>query len=66
MDKIDRPDQDWRSLLTPEQYRVLRHEGTERAGTSPLNHEQRAGTYVCAGCGQQLYECLPRFDRSDC
>jgi peptide-methionine (R)-S-oxide reductase len=62
MDKIDRPDQDWRSLLTPEQYRVLRHEGTERAGTSPLNHEQRAGTYVCAGCGQPLFKSDMKFD----
>jgi peptide-methionine (R)-S-oxide reductase len=62
MDKIDRPDQDWRCLLTPEQYRVLRHEGTERAGTSPLNHEQRAGTYVCAGCGQPLFKSDMKFD----
>ena len=62
MDKIDRPDQDWRSLLTPEQYRVLRHEGTERAGTSPLNHEQRTGTYVCAGCGQPLFKSDMKFD----
>ena len=62
MDKIDRPDEEWRSLLTPEQYRVLRHEGTERAGTSPLNVEKRAGTYLCAGCGQPLFRSDMKFD----
>ena len=43
MDKMDRPDDEWRKLLTPEQYKVLRKEGTERAGTSPLNQEKRKG-----------------------
>lgn len=41
--------------LTPEQYHVLREEGTERAFTSPLNDEKRAGTFVCAGCGTPLF-----------
>jgi peptide-methionine (R)-S-oxide reductase len=62
MDRIERPDEEWRTALTPEQYRVLRHEGTERAGTSPLNHEKRAGTYVCAGCGQALFRSDKKFD----
>jgi peptide-methionine (R)-S-oxide reductase len=62
MDKIERSDQEWRSLLTPEQYRVLRHEGTERAGTSPLNQEKRKGTYLCAGCGTPLFESDMKFD----
>jgi peptide-methionine (R)-S-oxide reductase len=62
MDKIERSDQEWRALLTPEQYRVLRHEGTERAGTSPLNQEKRKGTYVCAGCGTPLFESDMKFD----
>ena len=62
MDKIERSDQEWRALLTPEQYRVLRHEGTERAGTSPLNEEKRKGTYVCAGCGTPLFESDMKFD----
>ena len=62
MDKIDRTEEEWRALLTPEQYRVLRHEGTERAGTSPLDREKRKGTYVCAGCGQPLFESDMKFD----
>jgi peptide-methionine (R)-S-oxide reductase len=62
MDKIERSDEQWRSLLTPEEYRVLRQEGTERAGTSPLNREKRAGTYVCAGCGQPLFKSEMKFD----
>jgi peptide-methionine (R)-S-oxide reductase len=49
-------DAEWRSRLTPEQYRVLREHGTERAGTSCLLAEKRAGTFACAGCGQPLFE----------
>ena len=49
-------EKNWDKELTPEQYRVLREHGTERAGTSPLNHEKRAGRYFCAGCGQELFE----------
>ncbi len=49
-------DAEWRERLTPEQYRVLREHGTERAGTSCLLAEKRAGTFACAGCGQPLFE----------
>jgi peptide-methionine (R)-S-oxide reductase len=49
-------DAEWRSRLSPEQYRVLREHGTERAGTSCLLAEKRAGTFACAGCGQPLFE----------
>src|SRR5262249_51458652 len=56
-----RTDDDWRKALTPEQYRVLRKHGTERAGTSALNAEKRAGTFVCAGCGQPLYRSDTKF-----
>src|SRR3954468_15649290 len=45
---------DWRELLGSSAYTVLFEEGTERAFTSPLNHEKRAGTYVCAACLQPL------------
>lgn len=45
----------WRETLTPEQYRVLREHATERAGTSTLNSEKRAGTFFCAGCGTPLF-----------
>ena len=62
MDKIDRPEEEWRKLLTPEQYKVLRKEGTERAGTSPLNQEKRKGRYVCAGCGAPLFSSDMKFE----
>ncbi len=55
-------DQEWRALLTPAQYDVLRQEGTERPFTSPLNHEKRAGTFVCAGCGLPLFSSSAKFD----
>ena len=48
-------DAEWRKRLTPAQYDVLRREGTEAAGSSPLNAEKRLGTYVCAGCGLALF-----------
>ncbi len=49
-------DEEWRARLSPDQYRVLREHGTERAGTSCLLAEKRAGTFACAGCGQPLFE----------
>src|SRR5207249_1179899 len=48
-------DDEWKKSLTPEQFHVLREHGTERAGTSVLNQEKRAGTFRCAGCGQPLF-----------
>ncbi|TGD99032.1 peptide-methionine (R)-S-oxide reductase MsrB [Methylobacterium nonmethylotrophicum] len=57
-----RSEAEWRRELTPEQYRVLREHGTERPGTSPLNHEKRAGTFVCAGCGQPLFESGTKYE----
>jgi peptide-methionine (R)-S-oxide reductase len=53
---------DGSQALTPEQHRVLRERGTERAGSSPLNHEKRPGMYACAGCGQNLFESSTKFD----
>lgn len=53
---------DWKRMLTPEQYRVLRKHGTERAGTSPLNMEKRPGVFACAGCGQALYPADTKFE----
>lgn len=59
---IDRTDEEWRRTLSPEQFRVLREHGTERAGTSPLNKEKRTGTFVCAGCGQPLFASGTKFE----
>jgi peptide-methionine (R)-S-oxide reductase len=55
-------DKAWRERLTPEQFKVLRQHGTERAGASPLNNEKREGTFVCAGCGQPLYPSDTKFE----
>jgi peptide-methionine (R)-S-oxide reductase len=55
-------DAEWRRRLSPETYRVLRQHGTERPGASPLNHESREGRFVCAGCGQALFESDTKFD----
>jgi peptide-methionine (R)-S-oxide reductase len=50
-----RTDEEWRHMLTPEQYDVLRGHGTERPGSCALNHEKRAGKFSCVGCGQDLF-----------
>ncbi|MFB0492146.1 peptide-methionine (R)-S-oxide reductase [Methylobacterium sp. OAE515] len=57
-----RSDAAWRAALTPDQYRVLREHGTERAGTSNLLAEKRPGTFTCAGCGQPLFEQETKFE----
>ncbi len=62
MEKISLSDAEWKAKLTPEQYNILRQEGTERAFTSPLNNEKREGTYVCAGCELPLFESSTKFD----
>jgi peptide-methionine (R)-S-oxide reductase len=52
----------WHDLLSADRYEVLFEEGTERAGTSALNHEKRAGTYVCAACHFPLFESTAKFE----
>jgi peptide-methionine (R)-S-oxide reductase len=60
--EINRTDEEWRKLLTPEQYAVLRDEGTERPFSSPLNHEKRQGHFSCAGCDLPLFSSATKFD----
>ncbi len=60
--KVNKTDEEWRAILTPEQYNVLRKHGTERAGTSPLDKVYEPGTYVCAGCGQPLFSSETKYN----
>ena len=53
---------DWRKRLTPQAFAVLRKEGTERPGSSPLNAEKRAGTFTCAGCALPLFASGTKFE----
>jgi peptide-methionine (R)-S-oxide reductase len=59
---VAKDDDEWRKTLTPEQYRVLRQHGTERAGTSALNDEKRKGVYFCAGCGMPLFDSDTKYE----
>ena len=60
--RIEKSEADWRKELTPMQYAVLREKATERPFSGEYEHEHRAGTYVCAGCGQTLFESDAKFD----
>jgi peptide-methionine (R)-S-oxide reductase len=62
VEKLLLTDAQWRQRLTSAQYQVLREEGTERAGTSPLNDEKRKGRYHCAGCELALFTSDMKFD----
>jgi peptide-methionine (R)-S-oxide reductase len=59
---IQKTDQEWRHSLTGEQYYVLRGHGTERPFSSPLNHEKRHGTFMCAGCGKPLFSSETKYE----
>ena len=59
---VEHTDAEWRHLLSPEAYHVMRKHGTERAGTSPLDDEQRHGIFVCAACQQELFSSDAKFD----
>jgi len=61
-EKIMKSDDEWKNQLSPEAYDVLRHEGTERPFTSPLNEEKRKGTFCCAGCGLELFPSAYKYD----
>lgn len=60
--KIEKTDSEWRKELSPQQYQVLRHEATERPLSSALNKEHRAGTFMCAGCGNPLFKSDTKFE----
>ncbi|SNZ07075.1 peptide-methionine (R)-S-oxide reductase MsrB [Cohaesibacter gelatinilyticus] len=62
MAKITMSDAEWHAKLSPEQYHITRESGTERAGSSPLNHEKRDGIYHCVGCGKSLYSSSTKYE----
>jgi peptide-methionine (R)-S-oxide reductase len=62
IEKLVRSDAEWKRLLTPEQYNILREEGTERAFTSPLNSEKHSGLFVCVACGLPLFPSRFKYD----
>ncbi len=59
---VQKPEDEWRRELSPEQFRVLRGHGTERPGSSPLNAEKRPGTFLCAGCGQAVFDAGTKYE----
>ncbi len=60
--EITRTDAEWRAMLTDLEYRVMRQEGTERAGSSPLDKNYAPGTYICRGCDLPLYASEAKYD----
>jgi peptide-methionine (R)-S-oxide reductase len=60
--KVTHTDAEWRKILTPEQYRVLRGHGTEAPGSCALLYEKRAGPFTCAGCGEPLFKSKLKFE----
>ncbi|MDA1235794.1 MAG: peptide-methionine (R)-S-oxide reductase MsrB [Acidobacteria bacterium] len=60
--EVTHTEEEWKEILTPDQFYVLRKQGTERAGTSPLNKEKRKGTFVCAGCNLPLYSSETKYE----
>ena len=62
MEKIQKSEQEWRQELTPEQYRVMREAGTEPAFTGKYYKTKDPGTYVCASCGQPLFDSETKYE----
>jgi peptide-methionine (R)-S-oxide reductase len=60
--EVTKTEAQWRKILTPAQFEVLRKEGTERAGTSPLTEEHRQGKFTCAGCNLSLFASEAKFE----
>jgi len=61
-EKIVKSEDEWKKVLTPEQYRILREKGTERAFTGLYWNSHESGVYACAGCGQELFDSDTKFD----
>ena len=59
--EVERTETEWRAMLSDTEYAVMREGDTERAFTSPLNDETRAGTFICKGCDQPLYDAATKF-----
>ena len=62
MSRIEKTDAEWRQELSDEQYRVLRQKGTERPFSGEYDHTFEPGTYVCAGCGAELFDSDAKYD----
>lgn len=62
VEKVIKTEEEWKTCLTPEQYRILREKGTERAFTGKFYNHKEDGTYLCAGCGNQLFESDTKYD----
>ena len=63
--EIIKTDEEWEKILTPEQFKILRKEGTERPFTSPLNNEKREGEYICVACNTKLFHSSMKYDLQD-
>lgn len=62
MNKVEKTEEEWRKILNPEQYRILREDGTERAFTGILDKHYESGVYHCAACGQPLFSSIAKYD----
>jgi peptide-methionine (R)-S-oxide reductase len=60
--KVQKPADEWKAQLTPQQYHVLREQGTEAPGTGSLLNEHRSGAFTCAGCGTELFASGTKFE----
>jgi peptide-methionine (R)-S-oxide reductase len=60
--QVQKSEEEWRAILSPEQFRILRQKGTEYPGTGEYNKNKAEGVYNCAGCGTPLYKSTTKFD----